>query len=152
MIMMNLLLQYCKKKDSGFNEKYKLNPVYIESPQPEIFETMDKMLHSITEMEYIRHVNIPSRMYRVENLFSKEYCEKMIEYLQFKDYETDFQKKIQDMEVSTGRIIMRTSLRRKFTDPEVAKIVWEAIKDMVPKKLEDGRELKGIRSKMNFYR
>jgi len=47
---------------------------------------------------------------------------------------------------------MRTSLRRKFIDPEVASIVWDAIKNLVPKELNDGRELRGIRSKMNFYK
>jgi len=77
---------------------------------------------------------------------------KMIEYLQFKNNEISLQKLVQDYEVKAGRFIMRTSLRRKFLDPEVALIIWEAVKNLVPQKLNDGRELRGIRSKMNFYK
>jgi len=140
------------QNDDKFLNKLRVKPEYDESPQPEIFETMGAMQHSITKLDFKRNILIPERMYIVENLFGKDYCEQMIDYLQFKGYEVDFQKRIQESEILAGRIIMRTSLRRKFIDPEVAKIVWEAVKDMVPKKLEDGRELKGIRSKMNFYK
>jgi len=135
-----------------FLDKLRVKPQYDESPQPEVLEERETLKHYLTKQDCTLIVNIPERMFMVKNLFTKEYCEKMIENLQFKEYEMNFQKKIQESEVLAGRVIMRTSLRRKFLDPEVALIIWEAVKDLVPKQLEDGRDLRGIRSKMNFYR
>jgi len=132
--------------------QFRMKPDYPDSPEPERIESRRKVFHSMTQTYYIQHVNIPERMYLIDNVFSKEYCDKMIDYLQFKDYELKFQKLFQDNEVTSGRIIMRTSLRRKIIDPEIAQMVWEAVKNLVPQQLEDGRKLSGIRSKMNFYK
>jgi len=138
--------------DEENGNKFRMKPDYPESPQPERIESMRKVYHSLTQLYYESHVNIPERMYMIDNLFSKEYCDKMIEDLQFKEYELKFQKLFQEAEVNSGRIIMRTSLRRKIIEPQVARIVWEAVKNLLPQQLEDGRRLAGIRSRMNFYK
>jgi len=49
---------------------------YPEAPQPERYETREKVYHSITNLDYTSHINIPDRMFTIENLFSKDYCEK----------------------------------------------------------------------------
>lgn len=120
-------------------------------PEPQVQENLGKFHHQLLDCYFNGSVVLPEKMYLLDNVLSKQECAEIISKLNFTEDEIKVQEKFLEQLV-VGRVIMRTSLRRRFVNVNLAKLVWEAVKQVVPKKLEDGRELVGIRSLMNFYR
>ena len=121
-------------------------------PEPTILEKLGEFHHGLLQCYFTGNVVLPERMYILDNVLSRKECDKIISKLNFSEEEIRLQNLLLAEEKKKGKIIMRTSLRRRFVNPNLAKLVWEAVKRVVPRKLQDGRELVGIRSLANFYR
>jgi hypothetical protein len=96
--------------------------------------------------------HLPERMYTFLNILNPEDCRNLIRKLDFTSPEEKVQEQLIAAALNSKQSIIRTNIRRNFMDDEIARIVWCAVKSTLPAKLADGRELSGIRSKMNYYR
>jgi len=93
------------------------NPDYPASPQPEIIKSIGNNYNSITQCDYVCHIHIPETMFTIDNLFNREYCQKLINYLQFKDFEVNIQKMIQETEKKLGRINNENKFKKEIYRP-----------------------------------
>lgn len=136
--------------DSNYQSKSFLKlPSSDEAP---IYEKLGEFKHPIFENKFDAFCLSPNRIFRFDRFIPPQQCEGIIKQMNFSPDEIKIKEKSIRDEIERNRAVIRTSLRRKIINPNIASIIWEGIKDIIPNTLEDGRKIAGIRSAMNFYR
>jgi len=123
-------------------------------PEPEIKrEEVITILGISNELHpCIFREHLPGRMFSFLNVLSPNECSQLINKLDFNEHEVKESAHLISAAIKSQQLLIRTNIRRSFIDDRVAKLVWGAIKTLLPSELSDGRKLSGVRSKMNYYR
>jgi len=95
-------------------------------------------------------VHLSERLYSCSGVFSPTECQRLISELNFTPKEESLQ--VQFMNSLKGIPVVRTNMRRKYIDENIAKVMDKIAQQVLPKTLSDGRKYVGIRSQMNFFR
>lgn len=122
-----------------------------DGPAPEIVSSSEELMHPLTGVRYQCHTHLRDRLFTISPIMSESHCKSIVERLDFSDKEETIKRKMVELYRRKGLRVMRTSLRRRIADSEVAAVVWKAVKNVFPERLSDGRTLAGVRTGMNFY-
>jgi len=125
---------------------------FAAAPAVEPQRVFEPFEHPSTEAMVVAKCMLDARMYVFDHAVPAAECEALVQTLDFTTEEEAVQDAVVEQLRRDGNQVMRTSLRRKIVHAELAGMVWEAIKHHLPPQLDDGRQLVGIRSRMNFYR
>jgi len=156
-LIMKLLLFQNQKKNHVADEisnKVKFPSPPIVSTSKAVFTPYDSVSKglSIPFCNSQVQVHVPNRLYTFTKVFSPKECEKFIASNNFSYVEEKLQKNYLQELRSRNLPLVRTNMRRKYIDENVAQVIWQIARENLPKTLPDGRKLVGVRSAMNFFK